>query len=213
MLAPDRLKVKLRWTVNTLYTLNAGGYAIANITANSPYDPDGSGSANIQLTGWDQYSALYNEFLCSGAAIKAEFTNCNNDLAGAADPTISDVYFGVIPSYRNPLTTSDLSAGSPGEQPYCKEVVVPPYPGPNRKRIKHYMSTKKIYGRAGTKYDEGYYGLTGNIGTGSNPTHLWYWNIYAIAPAGAAAASKKYRVRFTVTYYVIFSGRKFINIS
>lgn len=210
LIVPDQTKVKLRWTVSTLYTLTAGGLAVANIIGNSPYDPDGSGTGNIQPTGWDQYSTFYKTYRCDGSSIKAEITNINNDLGAGTDPTVSDCYVGVIPTIEM-LTTTDLALGSPAEQAYCKEVVTAPYPGAQRKRIKHYISTRKMFGRSSKSTE--FYALTGNIGSGTSPANIFWWNIYAIAPAAAAASGKKIRVRFTVTYYVTFMQRKWINIS
>lgn len=212
LLLPDRLQTKLKWSINVLATLNGAGLAVLNLFGNGPYDPDGGGTPLNQPTGWDQYSAFYDRYYCSGSKIKMEVTNVNNDLGAAADPTVSDALVGLIPS-NNIVTTSNLTTTNPSELPYAQEKTVAPFPGHQYRVLKKYMSTKKMFGQPGCAYNPDFQGIAGNTGVGSNPNNLWWWNAYFVAPAGAAATGKKYRVRLWITFYVTFYRRNQLTIS
>lgn len=208
-LLPDRLKVKLRYSATVSLVCDVNGRITGVLAGNSPYDPDASGSGNIQPTGWDQYSAFYRFWYCPGSTIRLQIQNPVNDTAQTN--AVGSKIFGVFPA-TNQLSNLDLATMDPTEWPYVTEKYLNSWPALNVTRIKKYMATKKIYGYK-TADNPNFIANTGNTGTGSNPTNQWWWNLYCYSPYGTTGDGDAIVVRLSITYYVHFFGRQEIPIS
>lgn len=193
-LMPDRLLVKLKWTLTFTITDGGTGLYTRVFGGNNAFDPD-TGAGSSQPTGWDQYAALYRNYYVGGSKFKLEAIN-----TGSTDITT----LGVIPATTQ-LSTTDLGTMIPTEWPYCTERTLGPLTSSfSRTILKRYMSTKKIVA----------YKTSNNANfvtaTSSAPTANWYWNLYA---TGSGSSFGNVTARLQITYYVQFFGRQEIATS
>lgn len=206
LLLPDRLKVKLRYTIDFTLTLDGNGLVAEDLAGNDPFDPDNSGTPNGQPTGWDQYTAYYRFWYCPGSKIKCRMINVNNDIAAANNPILGNATFGIVPG-TNILSTADLVTMQPRGWPYSKEAYVSSFPASNVKTLTNYMATKKMYGYKTSTNSNFIAQVT------TSPTNKWYWNFYVKNQSALAASGQKYDFHVELTYYVHFFGRQEIALS
>lgn len=201
-LLSDRLKVKLRFTSNVAVVLDNNGNQATAFSGNNAFDPDDSGTANGQPTGWDIYTQLYRFWYCSGSKITVRFINPNNDLSVSSDPVIGPMTVGIVPG-TNILSNTDMVTMQPRDWPYSKEVYINSFPALNSKTIKTYIATKKIYGYSTANNSNFVAAVT------SAPTNKWYWNVYAQSAAipATSGVGKEYYARIQIVYYVNFFSR------
>ena len=193
-LLADRTKVKLTYTLLFNAATDANGLYTYLFSGNSPYDPDVTG-VGFQPTGYDQWSAFYRFYYCSGSSIRIALMNLDSTKL---------LRWGVVPG-TNQLSTGDLATMDPIEWPYCKYRDAGPLSSSKSyTRLKSYMSTKKIYGYRTATNNNFIASVTGN------PTNIWYWNLFVNTPS---LASSNITLSLTITYYVTFFGRQEISIS
>lgn len=186
-LLADRTKVKLSYSA--IFDASLILNLIVNvIKGNSLFDPDSNTTG--QPTGFDQYAAFYRFYYVSGC--KMLFTVINRS-------TTDSIQMGVVPA-TNQLSTGDFTTMVPDEWPYCRFKVLGPL-GSSRSvgSIKHYMSTKKIYGRSTSDSDF-------QAAVTSDPSFLWYFNQYLQGSSGTSTAAVT--IFYKITYYAQFYGRQ-----
>lgn len=198
--APDSMFVKLRYhtqnQLSGLYTYNN-----QNFRGNSVFDPDET-YVGHQPTGFDQYAALFNKYIIYGSKITVKYIQ---------NRSATSYNFYIIPA---PVAGTPGWLGSVGtdplEQPYAKGRLIAANGVANNDAsgvMKHYMSTKKMFGIKGELSEE-FYAST----TATNPTRVWSWILYqtvfgfndSLAPA-AATLDMYYDIK--ITYYCKFFDR------
>ena len=175
---PKSKLVKLRYC--EFVTLNAPntGLAVSHIfVANSMYDPNNSGVGH-QPSNFDRWANIYDHFTVVGSKISIQ--HC---------PTTTG---NIVPSIVGvALTDSGTeTSGKTAEQLLEKKLTRSKYRsvGANSndhglRKLTHTFSAKKFFGKArgGIVNDGLYRGKMGNFGTGSNPTELAYYELFAVS--------------------------------
>lgn len=161
---PDRQVIKFKYS--TVITL--GGMVattdVYTFRGNSLYDPDYTGSGG-QCTGYDEWAAFYYRYKVFASKIDIQFLNQNTTTANAS--TIASVMPEITP-----ITTSYATANLP-MLPYNRyTLLTPSSAGNNPRKLKHYMSTRKMFGIEGDLDNEDYGSLIN-----FNPSKGWYWNL------------------------------------
>lgn len=205
----DQVYCKLKYHTQIDVSGDPATYVSKIFRGNSLYDPDFSLGGH-QPTGFDQYTAFYTNYLVFGAKISVTLLNSDDD-------TIN-VY--VIP-YKGSLAPAWMGDANydPKEQPYARGGMFSARSinmNKTAKTIKHYMSTKKMYTVKGELEESEFGALTGNTGTGSNPTNEWAWMIYATCFGfndGGVAIPIHILGDVNITYYCKFYGRKMVALS
>lgn len=191
----DNVYVKLRYhgqyrlTTSTIPTF--GKYTL---TGNGLYDPDIT-QVGRQCTGYDQWCQFYNKYIVYGSKITVTALN---------QATNYDYTVYLIPTLEQTPNWYGLSTYEVGELPYNKySAMFGTAENKNWKKMKHYMSTKKI---AGIKnIDEADFGTL----TSSNPVNTcWYWQLYVV-PFNWYSGPNTLDMLFDVkiTYYARFYDR------
>lgn len=190
---PDVYSTKLKFAqVNS----NVGSLSLAQIYAgNGIFDPDITG-VGLQPKGYDELSILYKRYRVKGSRITVNI--CNNQTTAMQIVLFPDLEGIAFASPDDALTA-----------PYSKQVFLAQNgAGSSSQKIVHYMNTQRITGDRVT--DDALEGLTGNIGTGANPTKVWYWQIFGIDSIGNTTNVQYSTV---IEYYVDFFDRKDLDMS
>lgn len=191
---PDVLRTKLKYSEQILLQPGPIGFGAQIMCGNSVYDPDVSGVGH-QPRGYDQWSQFYKKYRVYASAIKVHYMSDQQAAAG-----LTNVW--ILPTPELPTTVS-YGISSLNENPYAKTSMLVPYVGRGSTFLKHYMSTKKMFGEKLINED-GYEGKTGNLGTGSDPINKWYWTVGGETVTGS---DLKVHMTITMTYYVEFFDR------
>lgn len=189
-IVPDRALTKLKFSQGVaIASAGIAGYWIYR--GNSLFDPDYTGAGN-QPTGYDQWAQFYNSYRVSASSIKviARSTQGNNEITMMViqprlDTTVDTDYL-------------DMAADT-----YSKKIMLPNNTAGYYKPLKHYMTTRKIYGISKSKVQDDNY----SAAVGSNPTNQWYWHI-VVDDTKTGAINQDVNLYAEVTYYVEFYGRK-----
>lgn len=174
------------------------------------YDPDLTGTGH-QPTGHDQWANFYKRYLVFGSKCKIKVIQ---------NSTGTTMNFYLIPATMPSMTTAPTFIGDPTIDPvelkYCKKLLLPGYSVANPtgpKVLSHYTSTKKMYGQTMTPMAD-FGGLTGGIGTGTNPAYCWAWVLYGTVfgfnDSVGVAASMSFTVDMEVTYYAKYYDKQFV---
>lgn len=194
VIVPDRYRVKLQYVDTTSNLLGAGGstFGFIRYFANQIFDCN-----PLILTsaapGASELFQLYKNYRVKASSITLNVSNMMDNPVNAM----------IFPS--NTDVASSASYGFIQEQlanPYTKWRSLASKGGMDRAFLKNYLSTRKITGDIGTKYDEDYVGSST-----ANAARSWYWNIasYSLSQTGYSVASIPFEVR--ITYYVEFFNR------
>lgn len=190
--------VKLRY--NTTVELANGTIGVNHaFRGNSLYDPE-VGVASDQPYAFDQWSAFYSNYRVHGSKIRVQ---------AAQFPVTGDTRWvlTLVPVTQN----SVVDAVSMREMPRRKmRVFTSQYGG--IARVGGYASTCSIWGVAKSRARQDPAFEAPII---SDPTNQWYWWLRCDPWSPSAAWSGPVNVRgiITVTYYVEFRGRKWLNLS
>lgn len=182
----DRAFVKLKWCTGINHSASLAYYT-KFYRGNGPQDPDVTGGSTSPY-GWDQYSALYENYICHGSKIKVR-TRSNNtqNIIMCLDP-------------KDNSSTSDGSFVSTAGEKYCKKRLIPTSSSGYRTVFGHYMSTQKYYGLSdASRYSDVYSAQTSGL-----PTNQWYWMISLDeldAPGAGTIDATSY---IEITYYIEF---------
>lgn len=160
---------------------------------NDVFDPNFTGTGR-QPEGFDKYCAaggLYTNFRVYGSKIKVTWVNQSSSI---------DVNVLVYPT--NTTQTTDLQVSWPGFNsiPYAKwKFLGATVHGEGTiKEMTTYMSTYKMTGNPGWKFDDLYVGTYANAPSANG---TWWWVLQAVPDASAVINVKAY---VEITYYVKF---------
>lgn len=186
--------MRIKFVSNNVLT-NPGSTTLDEWTfnANSLFDPFGAHAATQPLF-FDQYALLYNKYKVHGAAIK--ITVINNQSA----PTNVSANFRVtvMPTTDSEAITNGITLP---QYPYAKEQFA--FLNTRVCRMKHYMSTRKVYG---TQVKDTNYEAT----IGSNPTNLWYWRVFVQRFDQSSMTAGDYKIEVKLIQYATMFDREYV---
>lgn len=180
---PDRMFTKLTYTFPGIS--GASPLLVNSFRGNSLYDPDAS-VGGAQPMGFDQLMTLYQRYRVNASSVK--LTAVNNTAACGVRAVL-------VPSQDSGLATYQRLA----ESQYSKRALMANGNGQSRSFLKHYASTRKIYGIKDSSEQE----YSGTATT--NPTNQWYW--YTVFEAADGFTILDLQFDLTITYYVEFWNR------
>ncbi len=182
----DSTFVKLKYV--TGQNLTAAGNVDRVYRGNGAFDPDQSG-AGMQPYGWDEWAAFYTKYICYGSSIKVMGKSTVNLLT----------VLGVVPKLN---TTSEGFTELVGE-PYGKFTMINSNAAGNTTKIKHFMTTRKMFGL--DKNQVGNADYTGTVATGT-PASEFYWHVI-VDDATGSTGTTNVTVLVEITYYIKFFER------
>lgn len=185
---PMRIFRKLRYVddYTPLQPLTAG-VAVGHVfNLNSLYDPDETGAGN-QPRGFDQYMAMYRNYVVLGARVTAKFVN------------ISSSTFTRINMFPSRNSTIDSDPIDNIEVRHLRNCLVGPYTGgAGVKTLTMNWSAKNWFGRKTVLTEKDLEGTSA-----SSPTKPCYLHVVA-DPFDASAGSSGVRVQMQIDYLVCF---------
>lgn len=182
---PDVTYTKLIYTDNYVFNTTTDQVTEQIFRGNSINDPDLTGVGH-QALGHDWWKAFYSKYCVLACKIEVRYsssTQTSNSLTN----------FGIVPSLSSSaISSSDIDIYN--EQPYAKYKITGGSNASSGKGyIKHYMTTKRMFGRRNIEDDvfEGTFD--------ANPGSNWYWLVYC----GTIDESSDIDMTFNVklTYY------------
>lgn len=186
---PDVLRTKLKYCEQYLVESSTLDFGAQIMSGNSVYDPDVSGVGH-QPRGFDEWSRFYKKYRVYASAIKVHFFSDQQAAAG-----LTNVW--ILPVTEQPVGVT-YGISSLNENPYARTGALVPYVGKGSTFLKHYTSTKKMFGERLINENE-YEGTMGNFGVGASPLNQWYWTVGGQTVTGSVI---KFHATITVTYYV-----------
>lgn len=188
--APDRQMCKLRYSQAITLAGSTGAAGVQVMRGNSLFDPDKTGTGTQPLY-FDQWSAMYNNYVCYASQIKVTIVptaGLSVGIQGCLAPRYSDNAFG--------STDYDRAAQCPGA------VTGEISQSPSIMVLKGFMTTARVYGvpNSAINIEDNYAALTS-----ATPTNVWGWNILVCSADRASSITTNIWVE--MTYYVEFNGR------
>lgn len=166
LIAPDRVKLNLKWWKSLSFNLSATPTAAARFSPSSAFDPDPLG-AN-QPVGFPQWAAMYNSYRVKQSSAEAEIINtgdvpCVTTLFPSnTDPGASPVAAYVTASRMQSYAVSGTGGliGAPVQ------------------KLTNSISTEKIFGNKMVNTDDNFAALVNTV-----PVNNWYWviTLYCLA--------------------------------
>lgn len=189
-IVPDRMFTKLKYNLTrTLDPAPAAATVTYAFRGNSLYDPEYSVGGQ-QPMGYDQWTALYNQYRVHASSISIKFMSTSSTEAGGFTKIV------LFPS----TTPASGSYSGNNEQPYSRSIFLANN-GINQGYLRGKMLTKKMLGIKSVAYDEDLAGVTG-----SDPAKQWYWILYGSSINDLANIAGVY-MDIKVTYFTEFFGR------
>jgi len=192
----DVYTCKLRYAFQTdMSPLVPGNPTFQVMRGNSVYDPDLSG-IGAQPNGLDEIMAFYTRYRVNASKIV-----CMTNTLGTSNA--SSTYALALHPYDASVSPTLSNVSDLAGNPYTRFVIsgnvnVRPL------RVKHYMATRKIFGRK--TFDDNFSGTDS-----SNPTNQWLWALYV--QALDRLTNITVYANIVITYYVSFYERKSLGIS
>lgn len=185
----DEVMVKLKYENTTQLATSGGDIGeMIQITGNSTF--------GLQPTGHDQWYTFFNRAKVCACKVVARMANTT---------TVSTVEYPIVtfifPSSTNYGTTvaTLLTDGGP-RQPWWRQRLVGNPSGSSITTMKHYMTTKKVFGMDLVE-DHSWWETSG-----AAAQTLWWWYFGIYDPSNTANRSSA-AVEYTVTFYVKFFQR------
>lgn len=199
-LIPDRYMCKLRYISNepTRLTGTLGGVKNIRFSGNSLFDPDVTGVGH-QPYGFDQLASLYNSYRVFGSSIRVTFSVTSTSSSQGTLVTY------VLPNPDNNVPVSILPAQEASRSRW--RMTGTAFANSGMQRIKHYQSTRSIYGLSAMKAADADY----SADVTANPAKMWYWNV-GCGPLDESSDHFCEAV-VQVTYYCVFYRRKEVDVS
>jgi len=190
----DRTFAVLPFCCEVNVVTTGAGYVY--IVANSIYQPLPLGFSGLrQPRGYDQYEALYQDYMVHACAIRARFSN------GAAYPAI----VSLVPSSSTFIAVSDAARSS--EHPYGQARIVAANTNENSYMMCK-MTTKKAFGMT-SDVNKDTYGAV----FGFSPENKWYFNIGVQNVGGGGEVANNMTVLMDVEFYCEFYNRQELQVS
>lgn len=149
---------------------------------NSLFDPDYTGTGH-QPRYYDQLTAVYGRYKVLGSSITVEMINTSGGGGSGA-------VFAVTPNTEIITFTSWQTAA---ELPQSRVSDIVPIGSVYPFKIDHRVTTTQICGLLPYQVNDEDWSAT----IGSNPLHIWYWNINVAAVNSAVNVTVQVRVRIT----------------
>lgn len=188
--------VRLPWSHTSGFTapaLQVSG-VLGDYSLSSAYDPDQTGVGH-QPMQWDQLSGLYKRYMVHGAKFTLEFSN----------PTADGLFVGYgIRFTGDPGPHSGYTLDVLAER---RNVVMRPIQNTGTQKVvfSQYIPLHRVFGLPKMIYNadrETFSGLTGNLGTGSNPSrHVLMTPLIVDSTGGTATVTVRIGVVFYASLY------------
>lgn len=187
--------IKARLTYASSVQLNPGisSAGVKVFTANGLYDPDISGIGH-QPAGFDQYMALYNEYIVTRSWIKVVFTNTDANGQQACGISFLD------------KETTSADARKYIEQGSCKWGGIEVYKSGSILTITHEADIRKVSTQDIFTEDNFAADAT------RNPADTHYWHIWA-APFDLVSDTSPINAMVEIQYEVYFRDPSFTDLS
>ncbi len=196
VVAPDSVRVVLPFEAILTPNATLGSLYSYQFRGNSVYDPDYTGSG-AQPTGFDQWSAFYNEYCVLSSRVDLECL-CT---------TAAGVEYVVYPSYNANLPSTTLDASS---RPYAQRCFLLNSGNGVKGSLRSSMSTAQMMGvREEAIVDDDAYGATVAANPGSSA--VWYWTVVAQNKTNTTTLGDAIRIR--ICYDVLFHDRVQLSLS
>lgn len=182
----DSVYVKFKYTTYVDWTPTSKLFYV--YSGNSAWDPDVT-STGLTAAGFNAHMARYQRCLVMASKIVTR-TTCTATLTPFGRVVVLPCLDATDPGYN---TTSWEATN----QKYARTRWLSGVSnGPSYSVIRHYMTTKKIFGTTAT-YDQGY-----SHGVSSNPdsTKRWYWTLLLDLPY-QAVDDETVHTQVQITYY------------
>lgn len=158
---------------------------------------------------WNNYWEQYQAYSCYGCSIEATFFN------GTAN---TPMIIGIIPlTYDQIIASTGVYDPNILDQPYCKWKILGGAGSNNIKKLKHYMTAKKMFGiDYGKDIYNGRVVMNATAANGTpaaqpNPTNRWGYQVFFI-PNSSFVAADQMTVSIKIQWYVKFMLRKKPNV-
>lgn len=164
---------------------------------NDPYFTDKTNGTTYRMTGFDQWSSIYNQCYISASKIKVTFTNTASPCAVTLTPTAAD-----------PSTTG-IGWPEIGTQGHAKNFLLD-YDGSDKTQsVEHYMTTSKIWGDRNSHMNPDYWATIDPTTVVARP---WYWSICArnYDASDTSAGSTNVIWLIEITYYCKWFAKKLL---
>ncbi len=196
VVAPDSVRVSLPYEVVLEPATTLGSLYLYQFRGNSAFDPDLTG-AGSQPTGFDQWSAFYNEYTVLSSHFEVEYICA----------TSAGVEVVTYPSYN---TTSPSTSFDASSRPYAKRCLLLNAGNGVKETLRSNMSTAQMLGvRDEAIIDDDAYGATISANPGS--AAVWYWNVVAQNTTNTNTLADAVRIR--LVYDVLFHDRVQLSLS
>ena len=196
-LAPDCMRVKLRYKDELFPTTTSGSVYSYVYRGNDIYDPDLTGTGH-QPMGYDQWAALYSQWQVMSSTATVRGTDTNSTAAA------STLIASLVPT----VSSNDITAYQPtscGELPYGKARLFFTNSANQADNVIHsHAITSKITGSPAAAIG----GMPDWSGTtaGAAPSRGFYWHINA-QDVGESTSLASVQFFVTIEYEVFFWAR------
>lgn len=164
--------------------------------ANSVFDPNPA-VGGLAATGFNQWAGLYQQYLVYGSKINVQIIPRRS--------TDTNLFY-IVPTLDTAPLWVNATSYRVEDQPYAKRQLIEGYQMvTNNHRMKHYMTTKKIFGHKDSLEILEYGALTT-----TNPTAQWYWGLYSTTFGFnelLTGTQQDVDASIIITYYVKFCNR------
>lgn len=195
-LFPDRLLVKMRYTVPNFYASNLGNYSETVMRGNNVYDPEVAVGGH-QPMGYDNFAGVYDFYYVHGARCSAAHFNLANNannpvriyIIANEDPVSVPAAYTQTEIDENVRNKISWTSGILNQQDW------------NYRGL--YRSTKRMLAAPGrTSYD-----AQGSTSGSVTPAQEWYFHVVVYTINGANFSLSTNQISIRMTYWVEFSQR------
>lgn len=202
-LFPPRLRMKLPYVINSTQVTANAPYFEWVMRGNSLYDPDYTGTGH-QALGFDQLFTFYYHYYVAASKFKIRFRSTGNTAAQIGQCYMTTSRDGISQTglFGSEATVAEnVKMGSFPVCPFNADAA--------NKWHSRYTTTKaQLQAPGRTSWDAS--GLTGGIGTGSNPADQFFWHaiLYLVGGASTAVTNSLLFYEIKMIYYAEFSELK-----
>lgn len=191
--------LKLTYRDNGFTALTALGQTFRVFRGNGPYDPDYTG-VGVQPYGFDEMSALYNNYIVKGSKIKVTAAIQPIENFPGTEATCI-----IVPERYNTVLVNHDLADLRAYGRYRSKIFARQQGLTNKNVIRSYASTKSVYATVSSSDDK----MEANFS--SLPALPWYWLVYFDTTTFGREVQIYYDVE--ITYYMTCMREKSINES
>lgn len=198
-IVPDMTYTKLKYTSAVILSSTASGPGHYIFRGNGPFDPDYPGTG-AQPTGYDQWTQFYKVQRTLASSIRV--------VGRQDDPATSEDFAMMVIQPRQDVD-SELSYFQVAGDAYTKTRMLPSVRGGYDCTMRHYMTTRKMFGLTKAQSADNDYMSAIN----TTPELAWYWHIFVDNVTGGLIDEVHCRAFVEITYYIQFSDRRQLNQS